>query len=1617
MKKLLLFAFTILTIGVNAQNKVLDFNTGDINLASFVGGNLRTLECWFKLDTQIDPSLATIQTLMYRPNAGNTNAFGLYFGQSTSTGAEGRLVFVRRIGSSNYKVVSDNNTWAANEWHHVAGVIDPTTGMTLYIDGVLQSSTHTSLSATSTSSVALHVGSFGNSTRYFDGQLDNIGLWKRALLPGEIQNHAAALCYTFNPSTQTNLNAFYNFETDALNSATVHDLSPNALNGNRSVNNTSLQTGTCFVPNPPALNSVNNYSAGINNVSKIIIGGSVGNGVRSIECWFKLDQAINGSLASTKTLIYRNSTSGNQDFGLYFGAHNWSGRNGRLVFNRSGGNSLNYVVSDQNTWAANEWHHVVGVIDPVTGMALFIDGVKQASTKPNSKFAVNTKTTTTQIGAWGTSTSRYFNGNIDGVRLWDRALTQSEMDLNRCGFDPAATQTGLIAYYDFDGSTNTWLNDKSGNNHHASTGTTAATQDVGQSCYKPNTTPILASLQLNGTGAQGKLTMGTADNLRTIECWFKLDDAIDNTLVTTQTLIVKSASNGYRDFGLFFGQSSWSGREGKLVFVRRIASSNYYIVSNSNTWAANVWHHVAGVIDPIYGMQLFIDGVKQTDTHSSTQTSQSYSNSYNPTIGVWGQSGRYFKGEIDEIRFWNRALTVTEINANNCNSFDPSTQTGLTGYWNFDQSSGSSSCINLVGSNNMNLFSGATRVSADVCGNLPAVPAVDTVITCNGLPYQWIDSSYYHSNISSGVFHTIIGGAANGSDSIVELNLTIGNPATATDVQTACGSYTWIDGNTYNSSNNTATYTVSGATASGCDSIYTLNLTINTNDTLIQNVNSCGSYTWINGTIYNASINNGLYIVSGVTASGCDSIYILHLTINTSETVTETISACGSYTWRDGVNYSASNNSATFTVSGATANGCDSIYTLNLTINNDIHVTDTISACNNYTWRNGTQYSNSVNVYANTFTVSGATATGCDSVYHLVLTVTNDQYVTETISACGSYTWRDGVTYNATTQNVHMYVVSGATASGCDSVYTLDLTINSSETATETITACGSYTWRNGTTYNANNTTATYTVSSATVNGCDSIYTLNLTIGNNETATETIATCGNYTWRDGVNYTASNTSATFTVSGATTNGCDSIYTLNLTINVNETATETITACNSYTWKNGITYNTSNTTATYTVTGATSTGCDSVYTLNLTINNNETVTENITACGSYTWRDGLVYSASNTTATFTVSGATVSGCDSVYTLNLTIGNTETTTETINACGSYTWRDGLVYNANNTTATYTETGATAAGCDSVYTLNLTIGNTETAIETITACGSYTWRDGLVYTANNTTAMYIESGATALGCDSIYTLNLNIIANDSITETITECGSYTWKDGIVYSASNTTATFIVTGVTATGCDSVYTLDLTIKSNDSMTETINACESYTWKDGIVYTASNTTATFIVTGATATGCDSVYTLNLSITVVDVTTSLNANVITANATGSTFRWMDCATNTVIAGETNATYAPTENGNYAVEVTTNGCVDTSACVSILTIGIEGLNNFSSVKMYPNPTTGRVVFEANTEIYRIEILSFTGQTVVVFNNTKEIDISSLSQGVYFAKIITEGNSSVIQKLVKK
>ena len=123
---------------------------------------------------------------------------------------------------------------------------------------------------------------------------------------------------------------------------------------------------------------------------------------------------------------------------------------------------------------------------------------------------------------------------------------------------------------------------------------------------------------------------------------------------------------------------------------------------------------------------------------------------------------------------------------------------------------------------------------------------------------------------------------------------------TSTQNEIACDNYNWL-GNTYDS---TGTYVEIISASNGCDSVITLNLSINnSNNTFIDT--ACGEYIY-NGIVYDSS---GIYFDTLVSSYGCDSVIQLEITVFQDSSVTY-ITACDSVEW-NGVWYYSSDTVVT----------------------------------------------------------------------------------------------------------------------------------------------------------------------------------------------------------------------------------------------------------------------------------------------------------------------------------------------------------------------------------------------------------------------------------------------------------------------------------------------------------------------------------------------------------------------------------------------------------------------------------------------------------------------------------------------------------------------------------
>ncbi len=147
--------------------------------------------------------------------------------------------------------------------------------------------------------------------------------------------------------------------------------------------------------------------------------------------------------------------------------------------------------------------------------------------------------------------------------------------------------------------------------------------------------------------------------------------------------------------------------------------------------------------------------------------------------------------------------------------------------------------------------------------------------------------------------------------------------------------------------------------------------------------------------------------------------------------------------------------------------------------------------------------------------------------------------------------------------------------------------------------------------------------------------------------------------------------------------------------------------------------------------------------------------------------------------------------------------------------------------------------------------------------------------------------------------------------------------------------------------------------------------------------------------------------------------------LTALANGATYQWVDCNNGFApISGETNQSYNAGANGSYAVIVTAGSCTDTSACVSVISVGIEKDITEAEISIYPNPSHNRFVLQTNgTGRMQIKVADLVGRIVftkeVTSNGglTQVIDLSSESAGVYTLTMESSQGGKVSRKLVKE
>lgn len=622
-----------------------------------------------------------------------------------------------------------------------------------------------------------------------------------------------------------------------------------------------------------------------------------------------------------------------------------------------------------------------------------------------------------------------------------------------------------------------------------------------------------------------------------------------------------------------------------------------------------------------------------------------------------------------------------------------------------------------------------------------------------------------------------------------------------------------------------------------CDSVVNTNLVISTYITYSQVIYNCAGISYnINGHTYTAS---GTYRDTIDRPGVCDSVMITNLIIFPPLIYTDSRSICPGDSVHVGDHYytAAGSYSDTIHIVGR----CDSIINTNVSYIFSSIWRNRFTICRGDTVRIGPYIHTTAGLFYDTIDIPFSR---CDSFMQTLISFSAMSSGTLSYSICsgdsivlGSHVYYTAGTYHDTLHR------SGV----CDTAFTTTITVGRRDTGTTTLTACTFdsilYAGRN---YYRDTTIAARTARSGL---CDSITIVNFVFNPNPRATENYTICpGDVLLIRGKSITAV---GTYLDTFLTAANCDTIYTYNVTVGLARTYILNAARCDGDSIHIGNHYYF--TTGTYRDTFLRSRGCDSILVTNLTIFRRTFDTINRTICRYDSLRVGV--HTYRTSGTYHDTLINFIGCDSFVTTVLFVQPWYTSSQTNNICIG----DTLFFNGHRyfTTGIYNDTVRRSIRCDSIVTITLNVYNTSAFAQAISICSG----DTFYFHGNRyfTGGVYYDTFTNYRGCDSVVSTTLTVKPLLSASSSYTIC----YEDSFFAHGAwrNRTGVYIDTLISSFGCDSFYSIILTVRPLVITNVNIARCVGDSFLCGGKY--QKLTGIYNDTFTNILGCDSILQTNL----------------------------------------------------------------------------------------------------------------------------------------------------------
>ncbi|RAU98608.1 LamG-like jellyroll fold domain-containing protein [Paenibacillus sp. YN15] len=320
-------------------------------------------------------------------------------GWSLNVESDGKASFQIATNSTTVQLVNSAAAIPSGQWVHLAGVYEPGTALKIYVNGRLSNSNTTSIAASQyNNSLNVNIGRRPSGDLYFDGKLDEVKAYNKSLSASEVANLA---------STSTTVpDLIAHWSLNETSGTTAADNSGNDIDG-------TLTNGPVWTAGHTngalSFDGTDDY-INLGNPAALRLTGAM-----TLSAWVYVD-----TFTHAGRIIAKQGAASNRGWTLNVES------DGKASFQIATNSTTVQLVNSASAIPTGQWVHLAGVYEPGTALRIYVNGTLSNSNTTSIAASQYNNTLNVNIGR-RPSGDLYFDGKIDEVRVYGRALSAAEI--------------------------------------------------------------------------------------------------------------------------------------------------------------------------------------------------------------------------------------------------------------------------------------------------------------------------------------------------------------------------------------------------------------------------------------------------------------------------------------------------------------------------------------------------------------------------------------------------------------------------------------------------------------------------------------------------------------------------------------------------------------------------------------------------------------------------------------------------------------------------------------------------------------------------------------------------------------------------------------------------------------------------------------------------------------------------------------------------------------------------------------------------------------------------------------------------------------------------------------